>query len=94
MIYKMFSVFDSKVGAYMQPFFARSTNEAIRSFTQAANDSGHQFCKWAEDFVLFEIGAWNDDKCQFVLKDAPVSLGVALEFIKRDSDPSQMSLVK
>lgn len=91
---KMFTVFDTKVGAYMQPFYARSTNDAIRSFTQAANDSSHQFGKWAEDFCLFEIGAFDDQTCGFELKDTPVSLGKAIEFIRRDSDPAQLKMVQ
>lgn len=94
MILKIFSVYDCKVGAYMTPIFARSTGEAIRSFTEAANDSGSQFCKYAEDFTLFEVGAWSDDKCAFVLKETPVSLGKAIEFIRKEVDPSQMRLIK
>lgn len=94
MILKMFSVYDSKVGAYLSPVFARSTGEMLRSFEAAVNDSGHQFCKHAEDFTLFEIGDWDDQKCMFVLKETPVSLGVAIEFLKRDIDPAQLSLVK
>lgn len=91
---KVFSVFDSKVGAYLTPFFSRSTGEAIRAFTQAANDSQTQFCKFAEDFTLFEIGEWDDQNSKFELLASHVSLGKAIEFIHRDVHPAQLSLVK
>lgn len=87
MILKMFTVFDSKVGAYLPPMFLRSTGEAIRSFSSAVQDSSHQFCKHAEDYTLFEVGAWDDVKCQFVLKETPVSLGLAVEFLTRVAEP-------
>lgn len=88
MILKIFSVYDSKVGAYLTPFFCRSTGEALRAFEQAAKDSSHNFCKYAEDFTLFEVGSFSDEKCQFVMKETPVSLGKAIEFIPvRTSEP-------
>lgn len=94
MILKIFSVYDSKVGAYLPPVFLRSTGEAIRSVTTAANDSKHEFCQHAEDYTLFEIGHWDDQKCQFVLKETPVSLGVMIEFIRKEDPSGQLSLVK
>lgn len=89
---KIFSVYDCKVGAYMTPIFARSTGEAIRMFTQAANDSSTNFCKYAEDFTLFELGVWDDEKSTFDIKHTPISLGKAIEFINRGSP--DLSLVK
>lgn len=38
------------------------------------------------------MAAWDDQKCQFVLKETPVSLGVAIEFLRRNVDPAQMVL--
>jgi len=83
MILKVFTVYDSKVGAYLPPMFLRSTGEALRAFEAAVNSSDHQFCKHAEDFTMFEIGDWDDQKCIFILKATPVSLGVAIEFLKQ-----------
>jgi len=80
MMLKIFSVFDSKVGAYMSPFFMRSTGEAVRAFTQAVSDKDTQFCKHPEDYTLFELGEWDDQTSKFDLKSTPVSLGLAIEF--------------
>lgn len=77
---KVFTVYDSKVGAHLQPFYARSTGEAIRSFSQAVMDTNTQFNKYPADFTLFEVGSWDDQSCVFDLNQTPVSLGLAIEF--------------
>lgn len=82
MIYKIFTVFDSKVGAYLQPFFMRSRGEAIRAYTDLCNDGKSEFTKYPEDYTLFELGEFSDMDAKFHMYDAPHSLGVALEFKK------------
>lgn len=56
----IFSVFDSAVGAYMQPFFAPSKGAAIRSFTDACENKDAPFNKHKADFTLFFIGSFQD----------------------------------
>nr|QJB19096.1 MAG: nonstructural protein [Microvirus sp.]QJB19319.1 MAG: nonstructural protein [Microvirus sp.] len=55
-----FSVRDEKVEAFLPPFFCRSKGEAIRSFTQAVDNPEHAFARNLPDFVLFEVGAFDD----------------------------------
>lgn len=81
---KIFSVYDSKAEAYLPPFFVGSTGLAVRMFSQAAQDSSHQFCKHASDFTLFELGVWDDEHSAFVIASAPRPLGTALDFGKVD----------
>ena len=64
----------------------KSKGEAIRAITAHVNDSQHNFCKYAEDFTLFELGSWDDSNCIFDLLKTPYSLGVLIEF--RKDDPS------
>lgn len=56
----VFSVRDAAVGAFMQPFFARSKGEAIRSFMMAAQDEKHDFFRNGSDYVLFQLGFFDD----------------------------------
>lgn len=56
----VYSVYDKAVSAYLQPFYARSTGEAIRSFTQLANDKGSNVYRHPHDFVLFALGSFDD----------------------------------
>lgn len=79
---KVFSVYDSKVGAYMNPIFLRSKGEALRAFETSINSSDHIFCKNPEDYTLFELGSWDEEKAKFVLHSTPIALGVAIEFVK------------
>jgi len=62
MKHKVFSVFDDKAKAYLPPFFLHTSGMAFRAFQDACRDEGHQFCKHPEDYVLFEIGEFDDVK--------------------------------
>ena len=78
----IFTVYDSKSGAYMRPFYARSKGEAIRSFTTEVNSGSDTslVAQYPADFTLFHLGSFDDEKASFDLLPTPVSLGVALEF--------------
>lgn len=82
MIRKIFSVYDSKVEAYLQPFFMSTKGEAIRAFSELSNDKSTQFGKYPEDHTLFELGTFDDSNCKFLINSTPISLGLSLEFIK------------
>ena len=53
---KIFAVYDSKVGAYMSPFFMQSAGAALRAWENACGDSNTEFYRHGGDFTLFEIG--------------------------------------
>jgi len=76
---KIYTVHDSKAEAYLQPFFARSNGEAIRSFTQAINTPDHQFAKYSADYTLFEIGEF-DDNTGVITTPYTRSLGNGVDF--------------
>lgn len=61
-----FSVFDKAVNAFMPPFFARSAGEALRSFTDLANDPKTNVGLHPSDFVLFACGEFDDGAGMFV----------------------------
>lgn len=82
MILQVFSVFDTAVGAYMQPFFVHSKGEALRSFVDIVNDSKSKIAAHPDDYCLFHLGEYDDKTASFELLSSPVSLGVAVEFVK------------
>lgn len=57
----MMAVFDSKVGAYATPFFARSKGEALRSFEDACRDEKLPFKSHPGDFSLYMVGEFDDN---------------------------------
>lgn len=71
MLIKVFSVFDVKVAAYAQPFFMRTSGEAVRAFVQSCNDENTQLAKTPEDFSLFELGEFNDQNGLMTSYDHP-----------------------
>lgn len=81
---KYYAVYDSKVEAYMNPFPMRTRGEAVRSWIDVVNDEKTQFAKHPEDFILMELAEFDPDTGKFTNNaNGPVSVGVALEFVKK-----------
>ncbi|AXL15412.1 nonstructural protein [Microviridae sp.] len=57
---RIFSVRDQKAQAYLQPFFAPNAAVAIRYVQAAVDDEAHEFRRHAEDYVLFEVGGFDE----------------------------------
>lgn len=81
MVYKIYSIFDSKVGAYMPPVMYRSKGEVLRALINTLRDDKSSFAKYPADFTLFELGEWDDNSCKYSLHSTPESVGVLLEFV-------------
>lgn len=82
---KIFTIYDSKAKAYLTPFFLHQDGMALRIFTDCVNDPAHQFGKHPEDYTLFNIGSWSDEKAKF-LTNSPIALATGIELKKRGSD--------
>lgn len=66
MIMSIYSVWDSKADAYITPFFAPNDAVAIRMFSSAVEDSGHDFHRHSEDYSLFKIGQFNQNTAEIM----------------------------
>lgn len=91
---KVYSIYDSKVEAYLNPWFAQAKGEAIRALTELVNDSKTNIGKYPADFTLFELGEYDNANAQFNLHSAPVSVGVAIEFKNSVDDYCDVSGAK
>lgn len=80
--HKVFSIYDSKAKAWLQPFFATNAAVAVRMFERAVNDTSSDFNRFAGDYTLFEVGSWSEDDGVLLETSPKVSLGVAVEFLK------------
>lgn len=78
---KIFSIYDVKAQAFNQPFFSNNRGTAIRSFAEAISDKNSMYGKYPEDFVLFEIGVFDDESCGIDCLSSPQNCGNALEFV-------------
>lgn len=82
---QVFSVRDSKVGAYSDPMILRSTGEAIRVFTDSARNPKSTISQHPEDFSLHLIGEF--DEIKGVMVPLPhVSFGTAQSFMPRQPE--------
>lgn len=86
MQFKVYTIYDTKVEAYLPPLFMKSKGEFLRAFAEAANNAQSPIGKHPQDYVAFEVGTWNDEDAKFDIYVAPMSLGVAIEFVKVTPD--------
>lgn len=79
MLVNMYSIFDKKTGSYSTPFFQQNDATATRMFADEINGTDNLLAKHPEDFVLFNVGSWEDFGS--VLGHEPVSVvdGLALK---------------
>ena len=57
-----YAIFDSAAGVYMRPFFAQAHGLATRMFSDLACDADHDVGKHPEDYSLYFIGEYDDNK--------------------------------
>ena len=86
----IFTIYDSKANAYLTPFFLHKDGMALRVFTDCVNDTQHQFGKHPEDYTLFNIGSWDDEKAKFLINN-PIALAVGIELVDPNK-PEQQKL--
>lgn len=80
-ILKAYAIYDSKTQTFSQPMFMQSHGSMMRAWVDHVNESGSNIGKHPEDYILYEIGSYDDEKAVFeCIKH--VSLGVASE-VKR-----------
>ena len=63
---QIYAVYDDKAKLYLQPFFLRSTPEAVRAFGDLCNNPDHPFSAHPEDYSLWHFGEWKEESGQFV----------------------------
>lgn len=75
-----FSVYDSAAGAFLEPFFSRTPETAIRAFRATVNSGQNDISSFPEDYTLFHIGTFDQETAEFSTF-TPHSLGVAIMFL-------------
>ena len=85
MILKCYNIYDAKAEIYLPPFFARANGEAVRIFTNFANDKSHPIGEHPEDYTLFRIGFYDQAKGLIAGLDASEPLGKALDYVTEEA---------
>jgi len=76
---QVFAIYDSVAKRYMRPFFMRTQAEALRGFTDVANDDGHEISQHPTDFSLMVIGEWDETNGNLTALATPHRLATAME---------------
>lgn len=71
MIHQIFAIYDAKAGAFMQPFFSVNEGTALRAVRAAMEDGNSQLAKFPEDYQVFKVGQFDDEKGRIVGVDLP-----------------------
>lgn len=83
MILKIFSVWDLKTEAYMQPFFSQTIGSGIRAFTDAASEQTSMLSKHPGDFQLHCIGEF-DDSTGKITDQNNQALGTGADYLNNE----------
>lgn len=80
---RVFSVYDGKIAGFMRPFFDAHLGNALRSFEEACKEPTSPFAKYPSDFVLYEIGSFDDEK-GVLESHSPIQLvATAVEYVSK-----------
>ena len=91
MVLKMFSIYDSKAEAYVQPWYEVNRGVALRNFMAAVKDPQTAFHRFPGDYTLFEIGEWDPSKGTVFMYEHRENLGTAIQYLEM-SDGAQEAL--
>ena len=81
---KAYSIYDNKAESWGQPFFATNKAVALRTFSDAVNSEESAFYQHPSDYVLYEVGSWNQFNGTIEGHETNENLGMAADYIKHD----------
>jgi len=87
----MFAIWDDAAKAYMQPFSRQTTGLALRDFTNMVNDPSTIINRHASQFVLFQIGTFDDSTGELASSQ---ELVVSAMQVKESGNNVQQELIK
>lgn len=68
----LFSCLDTKVGAFLPPFYGRSDGEAVRAFETSIAIVDSPLGRHPRDYVLYRLGWFEDDSGRLTPESHPV----------------------
>ena len=90
---RMFSAYDRKLGVYYSPFSFLHLGQALRAWETICTDGQSMMSKHPADFVLFEVGEFDDDKGELVAHNPIRQVATALEVVDRQkSKPADLKV--
>lgn len=78
---KIFSIFDEKAEAFLQPFFMETVGQAERALIDCLSDPNHNFSRHPSDYTLFQIGDFDQSTAE--IKPCKIGLSNLVELKPR-----------
>lgn len=79
---KVYSVFDEKAMAYLQPFYFNHHGEALRSFERIVKTADTMVANHPSDFKLYHIGEFDNVSGKLSALNEPFFLANASDYVK------------
>lgn len=79
---QIISIYDSKAGAFITPWFSQTVATAQRQFMSAVDDKSTDFHKYPGDYTLFHLGGFDQEQGKFDILPTPENLGLAITFMR------------
>lgn len=68
----MYTIKDQKAGIYHKPFFCINDQIALRAVSEVLADPTTEPARYPEDFVLFNVGTFDDSTGEIIQKEVSV----------------------
>lgn len=81
MIYNLYSIYDEITQSFSYPFHSINERAAIRSFQHVSMDKNSSIFHSPSDFILYDIGIFDDSTAQFSSHSQPVRVITAQQAI-------------
>lgn len=83
MLYKAYAIHDAKAEVFNPPFYKHTHGEAERDFTSLARDGKSTVNQYPEDFDLYYVGGYDDNRGIFLPLDTPQHIVKAISVIEK-----------
>lgn len=81
-LHAMLSIFDKAIESFGRPFAVPTRAAGVRAFTEEVNTAGSPMNKHPDDYVLYEVGHFDDARGSFESLSAPFGLFPARDVLK------------
>lgn len=78
---QIYAVFDEKAKSFHQPFYQQTDGLVVRMMLETVKDPNSTISKYKEDFTIFHIGVFDDQKGMVVPRKTLRSLGNVLQIV-------------
>lgn len=88
MILRMFSMYDEKAEAFIRPFFMPNVAMAQRVIIKAGSEMDHPFAQHPSDYILYELGTFDETGAEFTTTLTPIRHGSVKELTPAEETPN------